>query len=93
MGKIKRALQPEIDAIKNGESLAEPVDTAPKKTGGRKRKTPTTDDDGEGTHKRRGRPKKNAIRKKDESTTKEENESTIKDEPEDDLGLSAEMEV
>jgi hypothetical protein len=85
MGKIKKALQPEIDAIKNGDTLEAAMDTTPKKGGGRKRKTPTTDENGEGTPKKRGRPKKNAV--------KEENKTPVKNEPEDELDLSADVEA
>jgi hypothetical protein len=83
MGKIKKALQPEIEAIKNGELSPAAEDTLAKKAGGRKRKN--LEDDNEGTPKKRGRTKKNAV--------KEETESPVKDEPEDDNKGSVDAEV
>jgi hypothetical protein len=92
MGRMRKALQSEIDAIKNGESVAAAVDTAPKKAAGRKRKAPS-DDDGEEKPKKRGRTKKNAVTEETDAPVREESEDLVKHEPEDDVALSADEEA
>ncbi|KAF1916185.1 hypothetical protein BDU57DRAFT_529301 [Ampelomyces quisqualis] len=85
MGKIKKALQAEIDAIQNGGSIAASIEATPKKTGGRKRKPAATGDDGEPTPKKRGRAKKTAT-----SEPEVKKEVSVKDEPEGESDLPAE---
>jgi hypothetical protein len=82
MFKIKKALHGEIDAIKNGAALDGMADTTPKKSAARKRKGPATDEDGECTPKKRGRPKKGAAP-----------EVAVKDEPENEQELDVETEI
>jgi hypothetical protein len=53
MSKLKRALQAEIDAVKNGQAIVTnaPADTTPKKATPRKRKV-ATDENGDATPKK-----------------------------------------
>jgi hypothetical protein len=79
MNRLKIALRAEIDAIKNGTVFEAAADATPKKAPGRKRKGAATEEDGEGTPKKRGRPKKGAAP-----------EATVKDEPKE-MDIEAEV--
>lgn len=76
MGKIKKALQAEIDAVQKSESTETSVEATPKKAPARKRKSAAADENGETTPKKRSRPaKKDAVPKVEEDVS-------VKDEPE-----------
>ena len=67
INKLKAALKPEMDALKNGETLPAPAGgSMPKKTATPKKRKGKTDDEGNGdveaspAKKGRGRPKKKA---------------------------------
>lgn len=76
MGKIKKALQAEIDAVQKGKSIDTPVEATPKKAPARKRKSAADDENGETTPKKRGRPVKK------DAALKVEEDLSVKDEPE-----------
>jgi hypothetical protein len=81
MNALKKSLKAELDAINSGQPIPDAAAT-PKKPAARKRKAPAADEDGEGTPKKRGRPKKGAAP-----------EVTVKDEPEGEQELDVEAEI
>ncbi|KAH7081542.1 hypothetical protein BKA63DRAFT_210953 [Paraphoma chrysanthemicola] len=90
MAKVKKALQPEIDTIKNGQVIEGSGDAAPttKKAGGRKRKAK---DDDDGAAENGGAKKRDRAKKKAESKTEPEEEPVVKDEPEVEADIDTEV--
>ncbi|KAH7091257.1 hypothetical protein FB567DRAFT_518293 [Paraphoma chrysanthemicola] len=90
MAKVKKTLQPEIDAIKNGQVIEGSGDAAPaaKKAGGRKRKVK---DDDDGAAENEGAKKRGRAKKKAESEPEPKEEPVVKDEPEAEADIDTEV--